>query len=285
VVDEHNVVLAGNASREAALEAGIRKVVVIDQDAAALTVVRRTGLSPAQKQKLALGDNRAGEFSSYDPDVLRAMKDEGVDMSALFTPDQWAKAVHAGDESQADKDARATALSRRTAHDIGDRRCATSSTPSRSRQSRRLCWNSSCVSGRTRSARRSARASPSWTPSARWWRQAHEAQDQDRSLADLTQDPDNARLHSAENRSMIERSLKTCGPARPIVTDEDGVILAGNATQIAALKSGIANAHVIDVDGETLVAVRVSGLTDVQKMELAMFDNRSADLGAWMSSG
>ena len=101
------------------------------------------------------------------------------------------------------------------------------------------------------------------------------------ALADLTQDPDNARLHSAENRDMIERSLKKCGPARPIVTDEDGVILAGNATQIAALKSGIANAHVIDVDGETLVAVRVSGLTDVQKMELAMFDNRSADLGAW----
>ena len=120
VVDEHNVVLAGNASREAALEAGLRKVVVVDQDLAALTVVRRTGLSPAQKQKLALGDNRAGEFSSYDPDVLRAMKDEGVDMSALFTPDQWARAVHAGDETQAEKDSRATALSRRTAHDIGD---------------------------------------------------------------------------------------------------------------------------------------------------------------------
>ena len=100
-------------------------------------------------------------------------------------------------------------------------------------------------------------------------------------LTQLTQDPDNARLHSAENRDMIERSLQRCGPARPIVTDEDGVILAGNATQVAALKRGIAQAHVIDVDGETLVAVRVRGLTDVQKMELAMFDNRSADLGAW----
>ena len=120
VVDEHNVVLAGNASREAALEAGIRKVVVIDQDPEALTVVRRSGLTPGQKQKLALGDNRAGEFSSYDPDVLRAMKDEGVDMSALFTPDQWAKAVHAGAETQEERDSRATALSRRTAHDIGD---------------------------------------------------------------------------------------------------------------------------------------------------------------------
>jgi len=100
-------------------------------------------------------------------------------------------------------------------------------------------------------------------------------------LAQLTQDPENARLHSAENRGMIERSLKHCGPARPIVTDEAGVILAGNATQTAALKAGIAEARVIDVDGETLVAVRVSGLSDVQKMELAMFDNRSADLGAW----
>jgi len=120
VVDEHNVVLAGNASREAALEAGFRTVLVVDQDLAALTVVRRTGLTPAQKLKLALGDNRAGEFSSYDPEVLHAMKEEGVDMSALFTPDQWARAIHAGDETQAEKDSRATALSRRTAHDIGD---------------------------------------------------------------------------------------------------------------------------------------------------------------------
>jgi len=101
------------------------------------------------------------------------------------------------------------------------------------------------------------------------------------ALADLKQDPDNARLHSSANREMIERSITKVGPARPIVTDEDGVILAGNATQMAALKVGVKKARVIDVAGDTLVAVRVTGLTDVQKMELAMYDNRSADLGAW----
>jgi len=120
VIDEHDVVLAGNATREAALEAGFRKVLVIDQDKDALTVVRRTGLTPRQKVTLALGDNRAGEFSSYDPAVLVEMKDAGVDMSGLFTTAQWETALNAGKETPEERDQRATAGSGRRAQDAAD---------------------------------------------------------------------------------------------------------------------------------------------------------------------
>src|SRR5438309_620174 len=63
VIDEDNVILAGNGTVEAAMEAlgSGAKVIVIEQDPDALTVVRRTGLSEAQKVRLAIDDNRAAE--------------------------------------------------------------------------------------------------------------------------------------------------------------------------------------------------------------------------------
>ncbi len=80
---------------------------------------------------------------------------------------------------------------------------------------------------------------------------------------------------------MIEAALREVGAARSIVVDEDGVILAGNATMEAAAAAGIERVHVVDVDGETIVAVRRSGLTPEQKIKLALFDNRTAELADW----
>ena len=71
------------------------------------------------------------------------------------------------------------------------------------------------------------------------------------------------------------------GAARSIVIDEDNVILAGNGVTEAAAEAGITKVRVIDVDGETLVAVRRKGLTAEQKRALAMYDNRTAELAEW----
>lgn len=100
-------------------------------------------------------------------------------------------------------------------------------------------------------------------------------------LGTLTPDPLNARAHTARNVDLIAASLAAVGPARPIVIDEHGVILAGNATQRAALQQGITHANVIDVDGETVVAVRVSGKTAQEKAWLGLADNRAAELATW----
>lgn len=89
VIDEDNVILAGNGTVEAALEAELTKLIVVDQDPSALTVIRRHGLTPAQKVRLALDDNRSGELSAFDPTVLREMADDGLDISALWTPTEW----------------------------------------------------------------------------------------------------------------------------------------------------------------------------------------------------
>lgn len=101
------------------------------------------------------------------------------------------------------------------------------------------------------------------------------------SLADLRPDPRNARRHTPRNVGTIVDALHEVGAARSIVIDEDGVILAGNATAEAAAEAGIHRVQIVDADGETLIAVRRSGLTPAQKRRLALFDNRAAELAEW----
>jgi hypothetical protein len=98
------------------------------------------------------------------------------------------------------------------------------------------------------------------------------------SLADLTPDPRNARKHSPRNVGTIVDALHEVGAARSIVIDENGVILAGNATAEAAAEAGITTVRVVDASGSEIIAVRRSGLTKSQKAKLALYDNRAAEL-------
>ena len=89
VIDENNVVLAGNATLEAAMEAGLERVRVVDADGEELVAVRRTGLTADQKARLALYDNRAGELSRWSPEVIAALADRDL-TRGLFSADELA---------------------------------------------------------------------------------------------------------------------------------------------------------------------------------------------------
>src|SRR5919112_182740 len=112
-------------------------------------------------------------------------------------------------------------------------------------------------------------------------RAAGESAGTDVPLASLIPDPRNARRHPNRNRTMVEQSLREVGAARSIVVDENGTILAGNATVTAAAQVGIDRVRIIETDGTELVAVRRSGLSPEQKQRLALWDNRSAELAEW----
>ncbi len=101
------------------------------------------------------------------------------------------------------------------------------------------------------------------------------------TIADLKPDPHNARKHNPRNLGMVINALHEVGAARSIVIDENGVILAGNGVVEAAADAGIERVQVVDADGETIIAVRRTGLTDKQKTRLALFDNRAAELAEW----
>ena len=100
-------------------------------------------------------------------------------------------------------------------------------------------------------------------------------------VASLIPDPRNARTHSTRNLELITLSLHEVGAARSILVDEDGLVLAGNATISAAQQAGIGRVRVIDSDGSELIAVRRSNLTPEQKRRLALLDNRTAELATW----
>lgn len=100
-------------------------------------------------------------------------------------------------------------------------------------------------------------------------------------IGQLKPDSHNARQHNPRNVGMIADALQQVGAARSIVVDENLVVLAGNGVLEAAAQAGIEKVQVIDADGETIIAVRRSGLTDEQKKKLALFDNRTAELATW----
>ena len=101
------------------------------------------------------------------------------------------------------------------------------------------------------------------------------------SIQDLKSDHKNARRRTDRSASLIAESLKRYGAARSIVIDEDGRILAGNGTVEGAKKAGIDKLRIIEAEGDELIAVRRAGLTEDQKVGLALADNRSSDLSEW----
>lgn len=81
------------------------------------------------------------------------------------------------------------------------------------------------------------------------------------TLADLHGDPKNARKHNPRNIGQVQSSLQKYGAARSIVIDEDNQIIAGHGVVEAAALAGIERVQVVEADGETIIAVRRTGLT------------------------
>lgn len=98
VIDEEGQIIAGNGVVEAAGQVGIEKVRVIEADGSEIIAVRRTNLTPEQKVQLSIADNRTGELSEWDDDVLAALKDEGFDTTDWFRPDELESLLAKGDE-------------------------------------------------------------------------------------------------------------------------------------------------------------------------------------------
>ncbi len=101
------------------------------------------------------------------------------------------------------------------------------------------------------------------------------------SITSLKSDHKNARRRTDRSSELIKESLQRYGAARSIVIDEDNRILAGNGTIDGAKAAGIKNVRIIETDGDEIIAVKRTGLSEEQKVGLALADNRTADLSEW----
>jgi DNA modification methylase len=88
VIDEDDVILAGNATVTAATEAGLG-LRVVESSGDEIIAVRRRGLTAKQKTRLALFDNRAAELAEWDVDILRGLEPE--DLAGMFTDEEFAE--------------------------------------------------------------------------------------------------------------------------------------------------------------------------------------------------
>ena len=101
------------------------------------------------------------------------------------------------------------------------------------------------------------------------------------TISDLKFDHKNARKRTDSSARLIQESLQRYGAARSIVIDEENRILAGNGTIEAAKALGLAKLKVVEASGDEIIAVRRSGLSEDEKVGLAIADNRAAELSDW----
>jgi ParB-like chromosome segregation protein Spo0J len=87
----------------------------------------------------------------------------------------------------------------------------------------------------------------------------------------LIPSPRNARTHSDAQVAEIAGSIRTFGFANPILVGEDGDVIAGHGRLAAARKLGLAEVPVIPL----------IGLTDIQRRQLVLADNRIALNAGW----
>lgn len=87
-------------------------------------------------------------------------------------------------------------------------------------------------------------------------------------LADLVKPEKNVRIHTEQQLSEFQRSVKMFGQIRPIVIDEKNVILAGNGLYDTLVAMG----------KETADVYRYENLTENQKKKLMIAEIR---FSAW----
>ena len=100
-------------------------------------------------------------------------------------------------------------------------------------------------------------------------------------ISELTPDSRNANRGTKRGNATTKASLEKFGAARSIVVDRDNRIIAGNHVVQNAPSAGIEDAIIVESDGSKLIVVKRTDLSldDAKARELAIADNRTAELG------
>jgi DNA modification methylase len=129
VIDETDTILAGNGVVQAAPQAGLTKLRIVEAAGDELIAVRRRGLTDAQKRALAIFDNRTSELATWHVEQLLADQQAELDLATFWTDDELAALLAANGapkEGLTDPDAvpevRATEIQRGDLFELGAHR-------------------------------------------------------------------------------------------------------------------------------------------------------------------
>ena len=87
-------IIAGNATVDAAMSAGLDDVLVVETDGSKVVAVKRTDVAPGSPEfyALAISDNRAAELAEWEPAVLEELSGE-IDLGEWFFDDELANVL------------------------------------------------------------------------------------------------------------------------------------------------------------------------------------------------
>lgn len=92
VIDENDVIRAGNGTFKEAGEVGIENVLVVEADGKTIVAVKRKGLTEEQWAQYAVADNTASDFSTWDIETLQEISNE-YDITAFFPNEEIEKVM------------------------------------------------------------------------------------------------------------------------------------------------------------------------------------------------
>jgi DNA modification methylase len=94
LLDRNNNIIAGNKTIERAVDAGFEEIIIVPTDGKQLVATQRVDvdLDSPQGRRMGLRDNRVGQVDlEFDPDVLKGLQGEGLDLSTLWDADELAE--------------------------------------------------------------------------------------------------------------------------------------------------------------------------------------------------
>ena len=101
VIDEAGEIIAGHGVVEAAAQAGIEKVRVVEASGHEIIAVQRKGLTKKEKAELSIADNRASDLSDWNVDLLKDLSAE-IDLGQFWMEDELSTLLM--NDAQNDKD-------------------------------------------------------------------------------------------------------------------------------------------------------------------------------------
>lgn len=104
LVDKKGSVIAGNKTLQSASDIDL-PIRVVETDGKELVVVQRTDLDLNSKKarELGIADNRSSQVGlEWDADILSQLKDEGVELSGMFTEKELAALLPQGESKDAE---------------------------------------------------------------------------------------------------------------------------------------------------------------------------------------
>lgn len=92
LIDEGNVIVAGNEATNGFAAEGYKEVVIVDLKPGQLLAARRSDMTETEKTAYGIADNKTGDssfFSDELPAALHSLKVDGFDLSSLgFSDDE-----------------------------------------------------------------------------------------------------------------------------------------------------------------------------------------------------